>query len=199
MLFRSNGYIYLCGYYSNGQGTLTSTTTSINLTNTGGADGFAAKYNPNGGILWGIKAANGSDDRPKAIVSDANGYCYLMGNFFGAMTLGSLNPVNSLPTNIGTYIGRLNGFTTGMQEVKANYNFLLYPNPTTGQVNIELPDGKYMNQVEVYALNGQRVHHVEMDMPLKSTSMDLTGLPSGMYQVKVLTPDGYANKAIEIR
>ena len=104
-----NGYIYLCGYYSNGQGTLTSTTTSINLTNTGGADGFAAKYNPNGGILWGIKAANGSDDRPKAIVSDANGYCYLMGNFFGAMTLGSLNPVNSLPTNIGTYIGRLNG------------------------------------------------------------------------------------------
>ena len=194
-----NGYIYLCGYYSNGQGTLTSTTTSINLTNTGGADGFAAKYNPNGGILWGIKAANGSDDRPKAIVSDANGYCYLMGNFFGAMTLGSLNPVNSLPTNIGTYIGRLNGFTTGMQEVKANYNFLLYPNPTTGQVNIELPDGKYMNQVEVYALNGQRVHHVEMDMPLKSTSMDLTGLPSGMYQVKVLTPDGYANKAIEIR
>jgi hypothetical protein len=195
----ANGYVFLCGYYSNGPGTLTSTTTNVTLTNSGGADGFAAKYNPNGGILWGIKAANASDDRPKAIISDNNGYCYVMGNFFGAMTLGSLTPVNSLPTNIGTYIGRLNGFTTGFQEVKAPFNFLLYPNPTTGQVNIELPEGNYMNEIEVYSITGQRVHHVEMDMPLKSTSIDLGGLNSGVYQVKVLTPDGYTNQSIQVK
>lgn len=196
----NNGYIYLCGYYNNSTVTLTTTSgTPMNLTNSGGADGFAAKYNPAGKILWAVKAANTSDDRPKAIVSDNNGYCYVMGNFFGAMTLGSLTPVNSLPTNIGTYIGRLNGFTTGIQEVKAPFNFLLYPNPTTGQVNIELPEGNYMNEIEVYSITGQRVHHVEMDMPLKSTSIDLGGLTSGIYQLKVLTPDGYANKAIEVK
>jgi hypothetical protein len=195
----ANGYVYLCGYYSNGAGTLTSTTTSVNLASIGGADGFAAKYNPNGGILWGIKLGNTSDDRPKNIISDNNGYCYVLGNYFGALTLGSLTPVNSLPTNIATYIGRLNGFTTGMQEVKANYNFLLYPNPTTGQVNIELPEGKYMQEVDVYSLTGQRVHHTELSLPLKSTSLDLAGLTTGIYQVKVLTPDGYANKAIEIK
>ncbi|MFM7016306.1 MAG: T9SS type A sorting domain-containing protein [Bacteroidota bacterium] len=194
-----NGYIYLCGYYSNGQGTLTSTTTSVTLASMGGADGFAAKYNPNGGILWGIKFGNTSDDRPKAIISDNNGYCYVMGNFFGSITLGSLTAVNSLPTNIGTYIGRLNGFTTGLQEVKATYNFLMYPNPTTGQVNIELPEGKYMEEVEVYSLNGQRVHHAQLNLPVRSTSLDLAGLSTGIYQVKVLTPDGYANKAIEIK
>jgi hypothetical protein len=195
----ANGYVFLCGYYSNGPGTLTSTTTNVNLTNSGGADGFAAKYNPNGGILWGIKAANASDDRPKAIISDNNGFCYVMGNFFGAMILGSLNPVNSLSTKIGTYIARLNGFTTGFQEVKAPINFLIYPNPTTGQVNIELPEGNYMNEIEVYSITGQRVHHVEMDMPLKSTSIDLGGLTSGVYQVKVLTPDGYTNQSIQVK
>ena len=196
----NNGYIYLCGYYNNSTVTLTTTSgTPMNLTNSGGADGFAAKYNPAGKILWAVKAANTSDDRPKAILSDNNGYCYLMGNFFGAMTLGSLNPVNSLPTNIGTYIGRLNGFTTGFQEVKAPFSFLLYPNPTTGQVNIELPEGNYMNEIEVYSITGQRVHHVEMDMPLKSTTIDLTGLTAGVYQVKVLTPDGYTNQSIQIK
>lgn len=195
----ANGYVYLCGYYSNGTATLTSTTTSVNLTNMGGADGFAAKYNPNGGILWGIKLGNMSDDRPKTIVSDNIGYCYVMGNFFGSITLGSLNPVISLPTNIATYIGRLNGFTTGIQEVKTNYNFSLYPNPTTGQVNIELPEGKYMQEVDVYSINGQRVHHTELSLPLNSTLLDLAGLSKGIYQVKVLTPDGYANKAIEVK
>jgi hypothetical protein len=195
-----NGYVYICGYYNNSTVTLTTTTGSpVNLTNTGGADGFAAKYNPSGKILWGVKAANTSDDRPKAIISDNNGYCYVMGNFFGSMTLGTLNPVNSLPTNVGTYIGRLNGFTTGFQEVKAPINFLLYPNPTTGQVNIELPEGNYMNEIEVYSITGQRVHHVEMNMPLKSTSIDLGGLTAGVYQVKVLTPDGYSNQSIQIK
>lgn len=196
----SNGYVYICGYYNNSTVTLTTTSGNpVNLTNSGGADGFAAKYNPAGKILWGVKAANTSDDRPKAIVSDNNGYCYVMGNFFGSMTLGTLNPVNSLPTNVGTYIGRLNGFTTGFQEVKAPIDFSLYPNPSTGQINIELPEGNYMNEVEVYSITGQRVHHLEMDMPLKSTTLDLTGLTAGLYQVKVLTPDGYANQAIQIK
>ena len=115
------------------------------------------------------------------------------------MTFGTLTAVNSLPANISTYIGRLNGFTTGFQEVKAPINFLLYPNPTTGQVNIELPEGNYMNEIEVYSITGQRVHHVEMDMPLKSTSIDLGGLTTGVYQVKVLTPEGYTNQSIQIK
>jgi hypothetical protein len=196
----NNGYIYLCGYYNNSTVTLTTTSgTPVNLTNTGGADGYAAKYNPNGKLLWAVKAANASDDRPKAIVSDNNGYCYVIGNFINALTLGTLTPINSMPLSPSTYIGRLNGFTTGFQEVKAPINFLLYPNPTTGQVNIELPEGNYINEIEVYSITGQRVHHVEMDMPLKSTSIDLGGLTAGIYQVKVLTPDGYTNQSIQIK
>jgi hypothetical protein len=38
-----------------------------------------------------------------------------------------------------------------------------------------------------------------MDMPLKSTSIDLGGLNSGVYQVKVLTPDGYTNQSIQVK
>jgi hypothetical protein len=196
----NNGYIYLCGYYNNSTVSLTTTTGApVNLSNSGGADGFAAKYNPDGKILWGVKAANANDDRPKAIVSDNNGYCYVMGNFFNPLTLGALAPISSMPLSPSTYIGRLNGFTTGFQEVKAPINFLLYPNPTTGQVNIELPEGNYMNEIEVYSITGQRVHHVEMDLPLKSTSIDLGGLTSGVYQVKVLTPDGYTNQSIQVK
>jgi hypothetical protein len=183
----NNGYIYLCGYYNNSNVTLGTTSgTPVTLTNTGGADGFAAKYNPNGKILWGIKASNTSDDRPKAIISDNNGYCYVMGNFFGTMTLGTLNPVSSLPTNIGTYIGRLNGFTTGFQEVKAPINFLLYPNPTTGNLTIS---SSVSGELSIYTIEGKVAGQYSITTGTNTIQLS-SDLAAGVYLCRFTGIDG---------
>jgi len=196
-----NGYVYACGFYHNSC-TLTSTVTpQVTLTTIGGMDGFFVKYNPSGSILWAIKAGNNNDDRAKAIVRDENGYCFALGIFYGNLTLGTLTAITSSPNpnTTSTYVARLNGFTTGLVEAKANINFSLFPNPSSGSVQIELPTSKFINEVEVFNVTGQRVYNNEFSLPVQKTSIDLGNLSPGMYLVKVLTPEGYVSKSLEVQ
>lgn len=194
-----NGYVYVCGYYHL-TATLTSVVTpQVTLSSIGGMDGFFIKYNPSGSILWGIKGGNTSDDRPKAIVRDDNGYCFALGNFYGNLTLGSLAPISSATLTISSYIARLNGFTTGLVEAKAAIAISLYPNPTSGHVEIELPASKFINEVEVFNVAGQRVLNSEFSLPLQKATIDVSKFIPGMYVVKVLTPEGYVSKSLEIQ
>ncbi|HOS47224.1 MAG TPA: T9SS type A sorting domain-containing protein [Bacteroidia bacterium] len=196
-----NGYVYACGFY-HGSVVLTSTVTpQVTLTTIGGMDGFYVKYNPSGSILWAIKAGNSNDDRAKVIVRDENGYCFALGIFYGNLVLGSLPAVTSsaVPNTTSTYIARLNGFTTGIVESKANINFSMFPNPSSGNVQIELPTGKFINEVEVFNVTGQRVFNSEFTLPMQKTSVDLNNLSPGIYLVKVLTPEGYVSKSLEIQ
>lgn len=194
-----NGYVYICGYYHGSVALSSSVTPSVALTSIGGMDGFYAKYSPLGSILWGIKAGNTSDDRPKAIVRDENGYCFALGNFYGNLTLGSLPAVSSAALTISTYIARLNGFTTGLVESKADISFNLYPNPTSDRIQIELPANKFINEVELFNVTGQRVSNTEFTLPVQKTSIDVSSLSPGFYLVKVLTPEGYVSKSLEIQ
>lgn len=58
----------------------------------------------------------------------------------------------------------------------------LYPNPTTGVLNIEAEE---VQRVEVYDLGGRVVIRSE-----RSTAIDLSALPSGVYYVKVVCQQG---------
>lgn len=63
-------------------------------------------------------------------------------------------------------------------------NVTMYPNPTTGLLNIE---GSGVVRVEVYDLGGRRVMSAE-----NVRSIDMLALPSGVYYVHVVLPDGIA-------
>ena len=63
-------------------------------------------------------------------------------------------------------------------------NVTMYPNPTTGLLNIE---GEGVVRVEVYDLGGRRVMSVE-----HVRSIDMSALPSGVYYVRVALADGVA-------
>ncbi len=79
------GNCYVAGYFY-----MTATFGSITVTSNGGYDAYIAKYNTSGVVQW-VKTAGGStdDDNAYGVSIDANGNCYVCGNFGGTATFGT--------------------------------------------------------------------------------------------------------------
>ncbi len=79
--------------------------------------------------------------------------------------------------------------STGIEDLKKpDLAFLLYPNPSSGMINLELKEAT--NQLEIRVLNnlGQTVKIIEETNTLLSTyAINLNGFPKGMYFVEVNT------------
>ncbi|TVR85178.1 MAG: T9SS C-terminal target domain-containing protein [Saprospirales bacterium] len=74
--------------------------------------------------------------------------------------------------------------TVGQNELQSSSYF--YPNPTTG--NIRISTGNTVPaSIAVYSLSGRLILTAEETLP---ANLDLSGLISGTYLLKVVTPDG---------
>ncbi len=101
------------------------------LTSLGGADGFLAKYDPSGALLWARRFGGTLDERVTDLALDAGGNVYVGGGFEGAASFdlsGMANVVNSLGGEDGfiarfgadgtlAWTRRFGGF--GLDEVSA--------------------------------------------------------------------------------
>lgn len=64
---------------------------SITLTSSGNNDGFIAKYDVNGSVLWAKRFGNSSSsDKGRAIAVSPSGNCYITGNFSSSVSFGSI-------------------------------------------------------------------------------------------------------------
>ncbi len=77
----------------------------------------------------------------------------------------------------------------GLEGSIEPYGFEAYPNPTLGELNVNL--AQYLGrtvQVELYSLTGELLRRVEIEEVQTSTEqLDLSALQSGMYLIKVKT------------
>ena len=76
-------------------------------------------------------------------------------------------------------------FNDGGSELNRTFN--VYPNPTYGEVNIDLREyiGKNV-QIELYSLEGTLIQMIQLDEILQNTqTIDLDGYSAGMYFVKL--------------
>jgi large repetitive protein len=67
-----------------------------------------------------------------------------------------------------------------------NPNVVLYPNPSDGQVNI-LMEPQVSYSVEVYTILGKKVSTSAAPINLESGTVDLSGLSTGTYFIKITT------------
>jgi hypothetical protein len=67
-------------------------------------------------------------------------------------------------------------------------NLTLYPNPTSGQINIEAKNGIILRSAEVYNVLGQMV--ISGVNIAQNASFDVSRLGAGTYMVKVSTDEG---------
>jgi hypothetical protein len=87
----SGGNVYVTGNYSSGSITIGSTT----LTSAGSDDAFVAKYDTSGTVQWATSIGGTSTDLGIDIATDSNGNVYVIGNYYGSITIGSTTLTNS--------------------------------------------------------------------------------------------------------
>lgn len=77
--------------------------------------------------------------------------------------------------------------TVGINEpVLMNSGFNIYPNPSNGNVNIELEGlGNIEKKIEVYNQVGQIVHEEKINNMINNASIDLENFSNGIYFLKV--------------
>lgn len=76
----------------------------------------------------------------------------------------------------------------GVSEQTAKSSLMLYPNPAQTQLNIILPPGG--NRAEVFDMRGQLVHSAFVYPGWDRTTVDVAGLSTGMYMVRVVKESG---------
>jgi hypothetical protein len=79
-----SGNVYVCGMYSNGAVFGTSTYTTASTAYGQFYDGYIAKYDPNGTLLWVKSIVGDYDDLAWSITKDNAGKLYVSGEFSGA-------------------------------------------------------------------------------------------------------------------
>jgi len=88
--------------------------------------------------------------------------------------------------NAGIFIAKLNNQNNPVYESRWEDQLTVYPNPSTGIFNIQLPD-VYKDKIfaTVYGINGQKISTFEFTP--KQTSFDLSGYTKGVFFVQVKT------------
>jgi hypothetical protein len=67
---------------------------------------------------------------------------------------------------------------------------LVFPNPSTGSVEVRFNGGTSQGGIEIYNLAGARVRTINTEIPSSGIRMDLSGLPAGVYQLRIRTTAG---------
>jgi hypothetical protein len=82
--------------------------------------------------------------------------------------------------------------TATVTEVSHLMDMTLYPNPTSGIINIATPE--LMSAIEVFDLTGKRVYSNSVSSSFEM--LDLSYLPVGVYHIKTTTAEGQVVKKL---
>lgn len=73
----------------------------------------------------------------------------------------------------------------GVENQLTSSEFAIYPNPSSGEVTIQLPDYNHQLEVSIYSTLGVKIHERTVMNSIGQLHLKLTDLPEGMYLVKI--------------
>lgn len=162
---------------------------SLSITNNGSRDIFIAKFNNTCNVLFAVSAGGSGWDEVNSITIDSSENIYVCGDFgTSSLSLGSSTLQNVGQSDI--FFAKL-GITTSIHETSNSFDFSAYPNPCTDNITINVPKE---TTVEVSTINGQIIKSIDINS--KSTTVNLTGLSSGVYIVRLITDKEIVTKKI---
>jgi hypothetical protein len=93
----------------------------------------------------------------------------------------------------GNYSGGLEYFG-GNTEVSTAYSehnalekktLFISPNPANNMITVHLPEPMFINEIEIYSMNGKKVSSLAIDASIsKTSSLNISRLKAGIYFVK---------------
>lgn len=95
-----------------------------------------------------------------------------------------------------SYCDSLRFVTTAIGQIETAQQFDLYPNPTTGTVNVTVP---YTAQlIEMVDISGKLVKRFEGAAKGEQIQLDVASVPQGLYLIKVIHAKGIATQKLQV-
>ena len=135
----SNGDVLIAGYTASSSGIATAG--AHNSTSQGGEDGFIAKLNSSGELLWATFTGGPADDNITGAVFDANGDIFVCGYTYSTTGIASTN---------GYDTSAAGGGDSFVQKFDSDGNFLSGTYLGGSSLDIGLDIDNYCNEVVVY-------------------------------------------------
>ncbi len=115
---------------------------------------------------------------------------YVLEDYTNALNTGYNNTGHTEPFyRIHGYLIEYAGNNVGVDEQATEAAIAVYPNPTTGQFLVSLPQGEAVRAIRITDVNGRAVKTVAVTGALQY-SIDLSALEAGIYLVNVDTANG---------
>ncbi|MEQ8624871.1 MAG: PKD domain-containing protein [Vicingaceae bacterium] len=145
--------------------------------------------NAPGAISWNWDFGNGVKGTGSSL-----SYSYSTPGLYD-VTLIASNGFNCKDTIIKT----INIIAVGLEDFGTG-EFGLFPNPSDGKFNIQLPKNKFLSKVEIYSYNGQLVFEKDFADVDQKTEVELLNPVVGVYLVKVwTTTDDFIERKLFIK
>lgn len=88
----------------------------------------------------------------------------------------------------------------GINEVNREPSFVIYPNPTNEKLTIKIDNLMYINEIRVVDINGKISRSFVVNSTIsESHSINVEDLSKGIYQLQLITSDGYYSKEFIIQ
>lgn len=166
--------IYVTGWYDSTSVSFDTTT----LISSGGEDVYIAKYNGNGYMEWVMGPTGPLNERCYGITTSSNGDITLTGMFESSpVEFGSHQLNNTTFGYQDFFIARLSN-PTSIAEIMIDHELKVWPNPSNGTFQIQLPDG--MQEIILYDIQNRIIKRLQ---------------GSGKVEIQIETPGLYFLKA----
>lgn len=171
-------------------GTTNSTDGDISLAY-GGYDAWLVRLSASGALLWEQSYGGSANDSFSGIELVNGGYCLVGGTF----------------SNDGMVTGHHGGGDVWVVKLAADVTavaentgamplFELFPNPTQGEVAIRFGTPQAEVRIEAFDGTGKLVVGKHFSGLGIMPSVDLSGLPRGLYALRIITPDGATTRTV---
>lgn len=171
---------------------------SFNL-NATGSGAYISKLDSAGNFVWAKIIDGTGTDGAYGLTLDNSGNIYTVGAFENTVDFDPNTGTSYLVSNGVTdiFIQKLcqTNCAVGIEENVWQKNFTIYPNPTTGEFNLQSTDIRSLT-VYVFDITGKLV--LTEIMNHGTTTINARHLNAGVYSLKVVSSEGAINKKLVI-
>jgi hypothetical protein len=183
LVLNNSAGIFLTGYF---EGTVDfDPSLSINnLSSNGGADIFVQSLDKDGNFVWVYSAGGTGNDYGFALCAD-NSNVFIGGTFYYTVDFDP-GPAtyNFTSATSDVFILKLNQGLTGLKEFTTKLNTVVFPNPTVGDITIQLDKEYSIIEIELVNVTGQLIMKKQELLTGKSIGLNFDAT-SGIYFLSV--------------